>query len=339
MNDSLAECPTTRADLGGNIEFQVPLIAFECSDFPNPKRNGIFERDVPWPELVWAAVTVGKWRDDFGARGRYSTFEVLHRAASLWAYLKTSDTGRYMRTAAYHDLDATEKASVSYLIGMTTTKVFADLFLNTPWLMHLDRYRQAYGIALKPGRTRPDLVGPSSTSTMTDWLVAEAKGRTNAVRDYDVDHMAQQKQRVVSIGGAPPETTFGLAAHFATGELEARVVDPPSSGPDAPELFSRFSRDPTVFSSAYFGPLIALLGDVTADESGLWMYPLPYCDLEVGLEGDAPSAPRVAPGIWERRPSRQVPDQGLFVGSDGVAVRLGKSWDSDAMRLDPADRR
>jgi hypothetical protein len=173
----------------------VPLITCTASHFRKRGPRGPLPLAFSWAELIWAAVTVGKWRDDLFANGRYSDYEAVSRIALHWAYLRTDAADRLVRTDAYNELDPTEKAAVSYAIGMSTTKLFGAIELGVPWLMHVDRYRTTFGLRLRPGRSRPDLVGPRDPDTQLDWIVAEAKGRTHGLTRGDVGLLRRQGGR------------------------------------------------------------------------------------------------------------------------------------------------
>jgi hypothetical protein len=318
----------------------VPALVYAVRGVPGVTRP-VGRLDVEWAELVSAAVTVGKWRDDLFSRGIYSLYEGAYRANLVWAFVR-DEAGRFVRTDAYNDLDPTEKGHVSYHLGMITAKILAERLLRVPWLMHIDRYRTSYGVALAPGPSRPDLFGPRDVNRMRDWVVLEAKGRTNALRKADVAAMRAQKHRVVTVGGRIPWIRGGVAAHFTRGALEALFVDPrPRRNERREEAFTDYEESSQIFFRAYYEPIIAL----AEDESRTRIPDLPVAqarlvpemDAVVGLTAEALSA--LSTGRMRRtraaRPSRSPQ---LTVGRDGVGILLGTSWAPEAMALDPRER-
>ncbi len=107
--------------------------------------------------------------------GQFSLFEITYRSALIYANLCDDGAGRIKRSEAYDGLDPSEKGAVSYFLGLTLAKAFAERELDVPWLMHLDVYRKELAPVLS-GQSRPDLVGQTTGGS---WVVIEAKGRTS----------------------------------------------------------------------------------------------------------------------------------------------------------------
>jgi hypothetical protein len=327
----------------------MPTITYRASHFPPGGPRGTLDIATPWAGLLWAAITVGKWRDDLFIHGRYSLFEATYRANVLWAYLRTDSSDRVLRTDAYQALDPTEKSGVSYSLGMTTTKLFASARLGVPWLMHLDRYQRAFGVSLRPGRSRPDLIGPSDPDGQMRWIVAEAKGRTNQLESDAIPKMRSQKRRVLSIAGTRPTLSIGAAAHFSSDELAVEVVDPPTRGRAGREVFREHADPKRRFVDAYYAPFIALLERSAVNHEGLVMRELPDADVWVAmnhqrlsaireyLRGERPALTLTEPAS---EPDLEIPvDRGdTFAGKDGVILRVGASWNDEVMQRPPRER-
>lgn len=152
----------------------MPRIDYQSDDFPpgSPVPNGHASIDVTWDDLLWAAVTVGRpSRNYVFQHGLSSEYEALFRWSMMrMALEQTSPTAsRFRRTSAFKTLDPSEKGAVSYFLGMTLCKLFADKLINTPWLLHLDIFRPQLNPVLT-GRSRPDLVGQSASG---DWSAFE----------------------------------------------------------------------------------------------------------------------------------------------------------------------
>lgn len=261
----------------------------------------------------------------------------------LWAYLRETSSARLIRTSAYDDLDATEKSGVSYALGMAITKIFAARQLSIPWLMHLDRYRQVFGVRLKVGRSRPDLIGPRDVNAQRDWIVAEAKGRTHGLDADAIKKMRLQKRRVLTIQGQRPLLYMGAAAHFTNDVLECRVIDPPARG-EITEMFAEIDDAKRRFVRAYYQPFLDLLEDGERTDGGWVLRELPEADVTLGMSGqlittlrgylggDGPDPFLGADGFDDAVSNTS------FLGDDGVLVDTGASWSHEAMLLEPGER-
>src|SRR5258708_24977418 len=105
---------------------------------------------------------------------------------------------------------------------MTLAKLFANRLLSVPWMMHLDVYRQQLQPVLS-GRSKPDFVGLNSNN---DWVVIEAKGRTNDFEESVLQTAKAQTQKLATIQGTRPVLRVATLAYFAAGNLELVMRDP-----------------------------------------------------------------------------------------------------------------
>jgi len=96
-------------------------------------------------------------------------------------------------------------------LGMTLAKLFSRRLLSVPWLMHLDVYRQQLQPILL-GRSKPDFVG---LNTLYDWIVLEAKGRTNEYEESVLQSAKVQTQQLSTIQGNQPVLRVGSLAYFS----------------------------------------------------------------------------------------------------------------------------
>jgi hypothetical protein len=73
--------------------------------------------------------------------------ELCWRAALAAASLEEDRSSeRWVKTAAYRRLDASEKSAVSYFLGMTQAKIMCGRLLRAPHLIHLDAYLAMIGV-------------------------------------------------------------------------------------------------------------------------------------------------------------------------------------------------
>ena len=307
-----------------------------------------------WPELVHAAITVGRrGLRDVLAHGRYSTFEMHYRAAMLLANLQQSQ-GQLRKSDAYRHLDPSEKGAASYFVGLTLAKLMARRLLGINWLMHLDVYHDSLQPDLLESG-RPDLVG---LDARCQWHVIEAKGRSNGLDGSVVLKAKEQTLKLRTVRGRAPVLRIASVAHFTRQSLSLRLEDPVGQDIDVVDwdfTENQFLRD-------YYDPFAALIdqngrsgiGELNAREqsetvSGMdfVVAELPDADLAIGLErsiyefhrsaddvGDAihPAlelASAIDSGGFGRIDAPQTTDgdsSSVFVGPDGILVRVGRIW-------------
>lgn len=202
-------------------------IPYESEHFPQDTvQNGKDELYVTWDEILWAAITVGR-------PNRYAVFQhgdtSLYEAFYRWSLIRMaleqrSPTTRYLsRTDAARTLDPSEKAAVSYFLGMTFCKLFATKCLNTPWLLHLDVFRPQLDLVLN-ARSRPDLIGKEHGSG--DWYAFESKGRSNPIDSTVKDKAKLQAQRLVSVDQVACSMHIGAITYLRNDELQFYWRDP-----------------------------------------------------------------------------------------------------------------
>ena len=234
-------------------------------------------------------------------------------------------------TPAFRALDPSEKGALSYFMGLTFCLVMARRWLNVPALMHLDIYRQRYGVN-NPGRSRPDMFGRDGAGR---WVVFESKGRTSKPTTTDMDAAKVQAGRATHIGQHAVLSGIALSSYFTDADalrIWWRDPDPKKEGenllatPTGPVNlgYDEFLED-------YYHPIIQL-SEAYPDAARVWsvgnLLPLPKADVSVG----------VFPKIWEllrqadyAALARQMPaladsSQSAGFELDGVRVLPGPSW-------------
>src|SRR5713101_4439902 len=171
-----------------------------------PNGSGVLQ--VSWHDLLWAALTVGRPNRQYVFRhGLASQYEALFRLSLMRMALEQSGKHAYRlrRTQAARTLDPSEKGAVNYFIGIAIAKLFADLCLDAPWMLHLDVFRPQLNAVLS-GRSRPDLVGQTNGGA---WVALECKGRLSVPSAQAKDKAKDQAQRVVHINGVVPAYNVG----------------------------------------------------------------------------------------------------------------------------------
>src|SRR5262245_4589045 len=137
-------------------------ILYQSESFPSGSvANGFNDLSVSWDDILWAAVTVGRpYTYYVFGNNEAKTHEARFRLSLTRMALEQSGPAAYRlrSTEVAKKLDPTEKGAVSYFVGMTFCKLFADKLLDTPFVLHLDVFRSQLNPVLI-GRSRPDLVG------------------------------------------------------------------------------------------------------------------------------------------------------------------------------------
>ena len=358
-----------------------PTIAYRGNGFDSRLGNLLNSSTpipVTWPEVIHAAITVGRggWRDVF-RHDRYSRYEMLYRASMIYANLRTR-RGSITKTDAYHALDPSEKSAISYFLGLTFTKLLATKLLGIRWLLHLDVYGTHLG-ARYTNRGRPDLVGLDASGR---WCVFEAKGRSNGLAPNVISTAKAQTEKLRTIDGHLPHLRVAAITYFSGRSLAVHMEDPDvfdarAGDLDVPE--DQFLRD-------YYYPFTVLLEQVGEADRREVMVPMlpsvvdvaafPVGGLRVGLErsihyhilgtpGDyryqirdvAPSVPEPLARLDAERLPRRADDSDemtdsrvgfgaraptsseyVFLGPDGVCVGLDGNWSAYRMESEPRDR-
>jgi hypothetical protein len=213
-----------------------------------------------WTDLIWASITIGRrnWQDVI-KHGQHSYYEMIYRCVMLYANLAEDASGSLIASPAFRDLDPSEKTSVSYFIGLTTAKLSAEVLFSVPWLMHLDRYRSLNPV-LK-GRSKPDLVG---RNTLSDWLVMEAKGRSNKAEKGLMKKAKTQTKELERIDGVVPALRVAMVAQFDPNILSVVLEDPPGGDGGV-----NFNISPNTFIRDYYQPFVDFLDNASSTKVSL----------------------------------------------------------------------
>jgi hypothetical protein len=153
------------------------------------------------------------------------------------------------RTMPYQASDPSEKTSISFYLGMTLTKLFAEVLFGVPRVLHFAIYAQNYQIVAGQGESRPDLIGLSNGG---DWYVFEAKGRSNG---FDAEALAtakEQAKQIRSIDNLAPVCSIACQAYFSPTGLSFRMDDPAARRNDRSRTIKISRSD---FVHAYDDPL------------------------------------------------------------------------------------
>lgn len=206
----------------GTGYFRIPYVS---EDFPSEQAIYASQLSCNWDELLWAALTIGRpTTAHVFEHGNASLYEAIFRVSMVRMALECPSVGQPLqRTSAFRALDPTEKGSINYFLGMTFCKLFASRLLDTPWLLHLDVFKDRLNPNLQLGGSRPDLVGEDSLGR---WHAFESKGRSNPPSPDDKQKAKDQANRLVSVGGTNCTLHVGAISYFRRDRLHFYWRDP-----------------------------------------------------------------------------------------------------------------
>lgn len=299
-----------------------PEIPFSSRDFPKGLTRTHGRLATTWAELLWAAITIGRPNTAYVFQhGEASLHEALFRLSLVRMALQQGTYGhRFRRTDAFRALDPTEKGAVSYFLGMAICKLFASRLLNTPWLLHLDVFRDQLNPATLGGRSRPDLVGQDASGA---WHAFETKGRSSVPSSEDKRKAKSQAQRLVSVDGSACSLHIGSFAFFRRDELEFYWRDPKPEEPERLEPITISIGDEDWKN--YYAPALALATELGSDFLSARGQEI---DLKVEIHPEVRSL--LIEGQWAEARSTLVElRQSLYAEhyqADGLRVVAGPSW-------------
>jgi len=201
----------------------MPFIDYDHDDFP-PRLLPAYGRrlDVTWDEILWASITVGR-PDIYHVlqHGESSLYEALFRWSMIRMSLEQqgSRVPRFARTAAFKQMDPTEKGAVNYFLGLVMCKLFAAKLLDAPWTLHLDIWRNSLNVAALSGRSRPDMVAQSASSSR--WYAFECKGRASVPGEPEKAYF----NRGLAEEGLIPAGALVRAIRIQSGVLVVRKAE------------------------------------------------------------------------------------------------------------------
>lgn len=323
----------------------MPRILYHAYNFGSrwgPNLQGSHSLNVSWFDIVWAAITVGKlgYQDIF-AHGQFSVNELLFRTHLLYANLVV-DRREIHRSSLYDSLDSTEKSAISYFLGMMTAKLMGLFLLNTPWLVHLEKLNRVYALGLV-GRSRPDLIGKDHGG---NWVVIEAKGRTNGFSQQTLDNAKSQTRKLHHISGVLPYLRVATETCFDKG-LQVHMSDPESYDEDAIDV--EIEEDKFLF--AYYESFrklyaLSLRAETIKDESYSF-FDYEIIGLSIGVNKrlyeymSKPDLKAKNIGALLHKEAIEILEDNrrTVLYPDGIAIRLDSKWSDDMMSLMPEKRK
>lgn len=146
-------------------------------------------------------------------------------------------------------LDPSEKAALSYYIGMFFTKLISSKIFHVQYLVHLSIAQMNHTITFQ-GNNRPDLIGYNLR--YGNYSVFEAKGRIRFVRST-LNNAYKQTQTIQYISGQKPSLRAANMTYFKRNVLHSYICDPEGNG----DLSIDFSPEKVL--RQYYQPVYELI--------------------------------------------------------------------------------
>jgi len=278
-----------------------------------------------WADLVWAAITVGK-RDfsDVIKFGNVSLNEMIYRTYILYANLNEVKNKLY-RSSIYNNQDTTEKAFTSYFVGMMTSKLIAEKLFDTPWLLHLESLPGFKNGLI--GISRPDLIG--LTIKRKEWIIIEAKGRTNTFSRAAQNVAKKQTRQLRHISGALPILRVANQSYF-NDSLHVRITDPDEYDDEAIDIDINVNS----YLTHYYSNFIGMFEDVNVKNINKMEYVYKYIDeLDLTLGMNLTLYYDLVTDIENTNlmEFESYVESGIHLYKDGLMIELGDKWDSNNM--------
>lgn len=283
-------------------------------------KNGVHSLQVSKRRCLHAAATIGL--QQFHAASPASSHAValaFYKALAIKCAVDFTQAS-LMRPSEYEAMDPSEKASISFWLGMTFSGVIANDVLQVPRLLHAAAFSRARLTRANPGSRRlADFVGQDASG---DWHVIESKARQQKASATVRDNWKLQATTISSVDGHAPVTHSYVLAQI--GETyTAEIVDPE---PDEETQHTEIEFEKGAVLQVYYGSLLNWLKEQgTSAKRGQHSLRLALAGYDP-VEGEA-----VYLGLTEKAYragiSGELPKTGeavesgdMYVGADGVVV-------------------
>ena len=255
------------------------------------------------------------------------------RTAGLHLALRHS-AGKLVQPPEVSDLDPSEKAAVSSLLGVIMTKLLVEKLLAAPIFLFLDVY---FSLAYPDNqdKIRPDFAAMTAGH---EWFSVEAKGRSR-YRRATLNGGKKQAEALGTINGQPVLTGIVCVTSFRGGKMQAHLADPPTPPGksfalliDPMEALEKYYRQVTRFAAVSEPPPEA---DLAATDLEARLLYSPALDVTFGIIPDLEAALEVrsferATFALKRAADRQSgSDRDPYLGPDGIIVIPGNRWEKD----------
>ena len=288
--------------------------------------NGITHNYTFTPaEVLRAAIVAGYW-DEYGIPSM--EFRRWRAAAIRMAVRSTG--GALVRPPEWDQLDSSEKATITSLLGVVTTKLLAEKILNAPYLLFLDVHFDLIRKKDAP-KLRPDFIGLAPHGAGWRYFSIEAKGRER----FSQTTLDKGKEQAKSLGKVDGTKVAAHVVCYTTmphGKLAARFHDPI---PDDGELHEALAVKAEGLSG-YYRSLSALLDvrdgteqrKATIWRDNIYVTPIPELNAAIGIHPlalESMNSPDRLLAVLPQLAKLSQKSEGV-IGLDGIVVIPSRSW-------------
>ena len=301
----------------------------QVSDFPPGSAwahlNGSQPQTFSWSSILRAAMVAGYPDLESIPSPQFARW----RTAALHMALRHYG-GQLIQPPEWQQLDQSEKAAVSSLLGVVVTKLLVERLLGAPILLFLDVHCL---LTFPPDaeHIRPDFVAMTPDG---GWYSVEAKGRSR-FRQATLDKGKRQASALGTVNGEAVRAGVVCVTSFRDGRLEARFADPPPASGASPDA----RIDPMEALRIYYGQLDrfrkysepvreTVVANTPRDVK---LSHSPDLDVDFGIIPELETAlqarePERAFSILKDLSQSRVSQPNPNLGADGIVVIPGESW-------------
>lgn len=276
-------------------------------------------------EVLRAAIVAGYW-DEYGI----PSLEYRRWRAAAIRMAVRSTGGALVRPPEWDQLDSSEKATITSLLGVVTTKLLAERVLGAPYLLFLDVHFDLVRRAGTP-RLRPDFVALAPRGTGWRYFSIEAKGRAR----FSQATLDKGKEQAKSLGRVDGKRVKAHVVCYTTmpgGRLTARFHDPVPEKDDLHETSIINGEGLSVYYRS-LQELLDLRGDdaqiiASPRDDGTELMLLPELDAAVGIHPlalNSMNSPEHLLSVLPELAKLSIESEGV-IGLDGIVVIPGRSW-------------
>lgn len=327
----------------------MPNIPYHASNFgryQGRSLQGSNNLSVSWPDIIWASISVGKLdlADVFGHHV-FSFREHQMKYYLIYGNLMQC-SGAICKTSLYNSLDATEKGFISYFIGMMCAKLVSTFLLRVPWLIHLEKYKMYYNNLGLVGKRYPDLIGLDRRG---EWVVIEAKGRTNAFSQNAMNNAKQQTRALRHISGQFPSLRVATESYFDSCQpsaLSIQVCDPDDYDEQAEDVPIDIGQMMKIYYKPFSIPPDMPARPVEVRNRTFLVWDDEEFGVSIGIDkailksATLMDSPENYSYILTQEIDTvvEIEEHNLRLYPDGIVVGCGEQWNEERMRLEPQMR-
>lgn len=221
--------------------------------------TGYMDYEITMEDFIKAIITCGMpmyYLTPTITRSRLN--EINYKMYALFTLIEFDSTSKYIKLRKeIKYLDASEKATLSYYLGMVLTKYISYKEYGQDYLVHLNIMEKNNTIKFYniDKKLCPDLIGYCIKNGK--FSVFEAKGRIRKTTAA-IEKALEQVQNINYIAGSKPVYGVAQMSYFNNGELYVVAIDPVDEGEKEIELLKNGLNQ---YISLYYKPVIELFDE------------------------------------------------------------------------------